>query len=300
MGRNFYFTKKNDMTRLALGTAQFGNAYGVANRGECVSQIEARSIIDNAHQSGINTIDTAIAYGNSEQRLGEIGVNNFKVITKLPEIPLNCDDIFAWIFQNLTASLKRLNLTKLEGLLLHKPSQLFGAQGQEIYDALARVKSEGLVNKIGVSIYSPLELNSIIQTFDIVQAPLNLIDRRLVTSGWLQRLHKKGVEVHIRSVFLQGLLLMKRGEIPVKFERWSTTWNTWHNSLAQNNLSALTACLQYPLSLPEVDRVIVGVDNAAQLLELVDSHQINIPQHDWESIACDDEELINPSKWNQL
>ena len=93
---------------------------------------------------------------------------------------------------------------------------------------------------------------------------------------------------------------MKRGQIPVKFERWSTIWNTWHNSLAHHNLSALTACLQYPLSLPEVDRVIVGVDNAAQLLELVDSHQINFPQHDWKSIACDDEELINPSKWNQL
>ena len=288
--------------KLALGTAQFGLSYGVANQNGQVGLAVGREIVRMAAARGIDTIDTAIAYGESEQRLGEIGVGDFKIITKLPAIPAECVDISAWVSQNLTASLKRMNLSKLDGVLLHQPSQLLEKRGQEIYDALLQVQSAGLVNKIGVSIYSPLELNSIIQTFDIdiVQAPLNLIDRRLVTSGWLRQLHERCIEVHIRSVFLQGLLLMKRGEIPVKFERWSTTWNTWHNSLAQNNLSALTACLQYPLSLPEVDRVIVGVDNAAQLLELVDSHQINVPQHDWKSIACDDEELINPSKWNQL
>lgn len=288
--------------KLALGTAQFGLSYGVANQNGQVDLEAGRKIIRMAAARGIDTIDTAIAYGESEQRLGEIGVGDFKIITKLPAIPAECVDISAWVSQNLTASLKRMNLSKLDGVLLHQPSQLLERRGQEIYDALTQVKSAGLVNKIGVSIYSPLELNSIIQTFDIdiVQAPLNLIDRRLVTSGWLRQLHERCIEVHIRSVFLQGLLLMKRGEIPVKFERWSTTWNTWHSSLAQNNLSALTACLQYPLSLPEVYRVIVGVDNAAQLLELVDSHQINVPQHDWKSIACDDEELINPSKWNQL
>lgn len=288
--------------KLALGTAQFGLSYGVANQNGQVDLEAGRKIVRMATARGIDTIDTAIAYGESEQRLGEIGVGDFKIITKLPAIPAECVDISAWVSQNLTASLKRMNLSKLDGVLLHQPSQLLERRGQEIYDALTQVKSAGLVNKIGVSIYSPLELNSIIQTFDIdiVQAPLNLIDRRLVTSGWLRQLHERCIEVHIRSVFLQGLLLMKRGEIPVKFERWSTTWNTWHNSLAQNNLSALIACLQYPLSLPGVNRVIVGVDNAAQLLELVDSHQINVPQHDWKSIACDDEELINPSKWNQL
>lgn len=288
--------------KLALGTAQFGLSYGVANQNGQVGLAVGREIVRMAAARGIDTIDTAIAYGESEQRLGEIGVGDFKIITKLPAIPAECVDISAWVSQNLTASLKRMNLSKLDGVLLHQPSQLLEKRGQEIYDALLQVQSAGLVNKIGVSIYSPLELNSIIQTFDIdiVQAPLNLIDRRLVTSGWLRQLHERCIEVHIRSVFLQGLLLMKRGEIPVKFERWSTTWNTWHNSLAQNNLSALIACLQYPLSLPGVNRVIVGVDNAAQLLELVDSHQINVPQHDWKSIACDDEELINPSKWNQL
>ena len=288
--------------KLALGTAQFGLSYGVANQNGQVGLAVGREIVRMAAARGIDTIDTAIAYGESEQRLGEIGVGDFKIITKLPAIPAECVNIPAWVSQNLTASLKRMNLSKLDGVLLHQPSQLLERRGQEIYDALTQVKSTGLVNKIGVSIYSPLELDSIIQTFDIdiVQAPLNLIDRRLVTSGWLRQLHERCIEVHIRSVFLQGLLLMKRGQIPVKFERWSTIWNTWHNSLAQNNLNALTACLQYPLSLPEVNRVIVGVDNAAQLLELVDSHQINVPQHDWKSIACDDEELINPSKWNQL
>ena len=288
--------------KLALGTAQFGLSYGVANQNGQVDLEAGRKIVRMATARGIDTIDTAIAYGESEQRLGEIGVGDFKIITKLPAIPAECVDISAWVSQNLTASLKRMNLSKLDGVLLHQPSQLLERRGQEIYDALTQVKSAGLVNKIGVSIYSPLELDSIIQTFDIdiVQAPLNLIDRRLVTSGWLRQLHERCIEVHIRSVFLQGLLLMKRGQIPVKFERWSTIWNTWYNSLAHHNLSALTACLQYPLSLPEVNRVIVGVDNAAQLLELVDSHQINFPQHDWKSIACDDEELINPSKWNQL
>ena len=136
--------------KLALGTAQFGLSYGVANQNGQVGLAVGREIVRMAAARGIDTIDTAIAYGESEQRLGEIGVGDFKIITKLPAIPAECVDISAWVSQNLTASLKRMNLSKLDGVLLHQPSQLLERRGQEIYDALTQVKSAGLVNKIGV------------------------------------------------------------------------------------------------------------------------------------------------------
>ena len=100
---------------------------------------------------------------------------------------------------------------------------------------------------------------------NIVQAPLNIIDRRLETSGWLSKLYKNGIEVHTRSSFLQGLLLMSRAEVPPKFNKWTKMWNLWSEELEKNNLDAASVCLSYPLSLPEVSRVIIGVDNLNNL-----------------------------------
>jgi len=236
--------------KLAIGTAQFGLSYGVANQNGQVDLEAGRKIIRMAAAKGIDTIDTAIAYGESEQRLGEIGVGDFKIITKLPAIPAECVDISAWVSQNLTASLKRMNLSKLDGVLLHQPSQLLEKRGQEIYDALLQVQSAGLVNKIGVSIYEPKELADLMSRFsiDIVQAPFSILDQRLRTSGWLDKLAQLNVELHVRSIFLQGLLLMNKTNRPQKFDRWNTFWIQWHTYLMTSGYSALRACLAFVLS----------------------------------------------------
>ncbi|MDB4110551.1 aldo/keto reductase [Amylibacter sp.] len=286
--------------KIALGTAQFGLSYGVANIAGKVGVTEALKIRDVALSNNVDTVDTAVAYGNSEDTLGLMGVDSFKVVTKLPAIPENITDIHGWVHAEIKASLKRLKKETLYGLLMHDPRSLFGNNAHEIVNALETFKALGIVSKIGVSVYNPTDLESIsrIMNLDLVQAPLNVVDRRLITSGWLEILANSGVEVHTRSSFLQGLLLLPRDKIPKKFETWSALWDFWHYELIKKDLNPLDECLRYVMSVSQVDRVIVGVETASQFGEIINA--VNSPNisTDWSPIACDDENLINPSNWN--
>jgi aryl-alcohol dehydrogenase-like predicted oxidoreductase len=289
------------VNRLALGTVQFGLSYGIANQVGQVSRLEAKAMLQLAAENGIDTLDTAIAYGESEICLGEVGTRGYKLVTKLPSVPEGCLDINGWVKKQMAASFSRLDVTTVYGLLLHRSEQLLNHNGKEIFEALESLKNSGRVEKIGVSIYAPSELDAISKLFhlDLVQAPFNLVDRRLLTSGWLHRLKSEGVEIHARSVFLQGLLLMPQAAIPVRFAPWNELWHTWHQWLTDNDISPVQACLACPLSFPEIDRVIVGADSASQLAQIISSanrvQQVNLPQ-----LHCEDENLINPANWPKL
>jgi aryl-alcohol dehydrogenase-like predicted oxidoreductase len=287
--------------KLALGTVQFGLPYGVANATGQVERAAVAAVLKHARQAGINTLDTAIAYGESEQRLGEAGVEGWRIVSKLPECPDTCTDAAVWVNDQVRGSLSRLGVTRLAGVLLHRPDQLSGPQGKALWAALLKLKQDGIVEKIGFSIYEPGELDVLWPDFrpDLVQAPYNALDRRLATSGWLQRMNSEGVEVHIRSVFLQGLLLMGENDRPKKFARWSALWAAWDTWLHQQGLSALQGCLGFAMADPNISRIIVGVDNLHQLKEILSSADAVIPQ-----LAgipdTSDPDLINPSRWNSL
>jgi aryl-alcohol dehydrogenase-like predicted oxidoreductase len=287
--------------RLALGTVQFGLEYGVANRGGQVSAEDAAAILGRALEMGIDTLDTAIAYGVSEETLGRIGVQEWNVVTKLPALPESTDDISGWVEGAVTGSLLRLRISKLHGLLLHDPRQLAGAMGDPLFEALTHLKEQDLVGKIGISIYHPADLDALCGRYslDLVQAPFNVLDRRIATSGWLARLHDAGTEVHVRSAFLQGLLLMTPGARPGGFSRWQPLWDRWDNWLSYSNLTALRASLGFALSAPGVDRVVVGVDNLAQLEEIFAAVGQAVPAPPME-LMTDDLDLIDPSRWKKL
>ena len=287
--------------KLALGTVQFGLPYGISNQSGQVSFDCVSEILKQAWQAGINTLDTAIAYGQSEQRLGEIGVSQWRVISKLPAIPELCTDIAAWVQKAVLDSLARLKVTTLYGLLLHRSDQLLMPQGETLYRALITLKEQGQVNKIGISVYDPSELEAIFPhfPFDLIQAPFNILDRRLLTSGWLTKLHQNRVEVHTRSAFLQGLLLMDAAKRPAKFNRWQSLWDEWHFWLNSEGLTPLQACLGFVMSQPEIDRVLVGMDNIKQLHEILDVVKIQsrpVPL----SLITHDLNLLNPSNWDSL
>ncbi len=285
--------------KLALGTVQFGLSYGIANKKGQVMRPEADDILSLAKSHGIDTLDTAIAYGESEAFLGAIGIDDFKIVTKLPAIPVDCTDIGLWIHEQFAASLSRLGIKNAYGFLLHTPSQLFGAGGKEVAMVLNDLKKRGLVKKVGVSIYDPQELELISNDvcLDLVQAPFNLIDQRLFTSGWLEKLKRDGVEVHARSAFLQGLLLMPLDSIPPYFKAWDYLFKKWYDWLKKNNVSAVKACMEYILQFTEIDRVVVGVDSIEQLSEIIRVTKTE-PMLNFPDIKCDDEHLINPFKWN--
>ncbi len=286
-------------SRLALGTAQFGLEYGVANRFGRVGRDEIMRILALAAEAGIDTLDTAIAYGESETALGEAGVEGWNLVTKLPAVPESVGDLLSWVEEQVDASLRRLRVRSLHGLLLHRPEQLLARNGDRLIAALEAVKKSGRTRKIGVSIYDPQQLEELLvrMNLDLVQAPLNILDRRLVESGWGARLNQAGVEVHTRSVFLQGLLLMP--ERPDKFRRWDALWAEWDGWLRQTGLTPLEACLRYALSQGSFDKIIVGVDGAGQLRQILSASKGEMPPAPpWRTSVP--AELMDPSCWPSL
>jgi aryl-alcohol dehydrogenase-like predicted oxidoreductase len=289
------------MSRLALGTAQFGLVYGIANNSGQVSPLEAAKIVEQAPERGLDTLDTAIAYGESERRLGQIGVASWRVVSKLPVLPENCRDIRAWVDGCASGSLQRLKIPSLYGLLLHRCDDFVTPQGDELYSAMQDLRARGLVRKIGVSISAPEELDGVENRFrlDLVQAPFNIVDRRLETSGWLKRLKNQGIEVHTRSTFLQGILLLTPDRRPPQFARWQSLWAAWDRWLAETTQSRTEACLGFLLRHAEIDRVVVGVDSATQLSALLSAEtpsHANAPTE----LSSGDLDLINPTRWSLL
>jgi aryl-alcohol dehydrogenase-like predicted oxidoreductase len=291
----------HSVSRLILGTAQFGLNYGIANRSGQISIQEAKDILQVAHSRGIRLVDTAMAYGDSEQRLGEIGLQGWGVISKITSVPDDVDNIERWVMESVKASLSRLRVRKLHGLLLHDPQQLLRPVGALLYAALLQLKSDHLVEKIGVSIYDPAELDQLCSLFrfDIVQCPFNVLDRRLIDSGWLYRLRNQGTDLHVRSIFLQGLLLLSPETRPVKFSQWDALWSTWQSWLKQAAVSPLQACLNYVLSFPEIDGVVLGIDGVKQLQEIFGTIGRALPAVP-PDLQCNDVRLIDPSGWSNL
>jgi aryl-alcohol dehydrogenase-like predicted oxidoreductase len=264
-----------------------------------VSVDEAGAILRHAWAHGVDTLDTAPAYGESEQRLGEIGVGNWRVISKLPvRMPRSSDGVAGFVDESVHLSLERLKIARLGGLLLHRSEQLLGQFPDVLLTALQAMKSQGLVEKIGVSIYGPDELDAVWPHFqpDLVQAPFNVFDRRLLTSGWLARLHEAGTEVHVRSIFLQGLLLMEPERLPAMFTRWQSLWQRWSQWLRTESLTPLEACVGFASSSPEVGRIVVGVDNLKQLDEILVALKAR-GIHPPAELACEDQDLVDPSRW---
>lgn len=287
--------------KLSLGTVQFGMDYGIANDCGRTSRLEVKKILDCARFAGIKLLDTAISYGESEAVLGGCDISRFEIITKLPSLPIGIVDPKRWVVAQIQGSLSRLNVKRIYGVLIHNPSDLMSEKGKALMDGLEILRSMGVISKMGASIYNPKALDGFIGRYpiDIIQAPLNIMDRRLMESGWLSRLKGMGIEVHARSLFLQGLLLIRPDLLPHKFKPWTPLWRSWYEWLDSHNLSPEQGCLGFIKSLPEIDKLIIGVDNHQQLKHLIEAY--SMPERSaYPSYGCNDDLLLNPSNWNTL
>jgi aryl-alcohol dehydrogenase-like predicted oxidoreductase len=283
---------------LCLGTAQFGLDYGVANTHGRPSDAAAAAILAAARAGGVACLDTAVAYGSSEARLGRLGVDDFKVMTKLPALPPDCVDVPGWIEAQVRGSLARLRVPRLAALSLHRPSQLLDpVLGRPLANALLALKGDPRVGRLGVSIYSPDEIPALFDSvpFELVQAPYNVFDRRIAAGGWPDFLRERGCHLHLRSCFLQGLLLMPPSERPPWTGRWAGLFGRWDTMLRDLGMDALTVCLRFALGAPARALLVVGVDSPAQLGAI-----LNVPGTPLDlpiDLACPDPDLIDPSRW---
>jgi aryl-alcohol dehydrogenase-like predicted oxidoreductase len=288
----------DNVARLALGTAQFGLDYGIANRSGRVSEIEVAAILNRARAAGIDTLDTAIAYGSSEVCLGRAGISGWHVITKVPPLPQNTTGVDRWVRDQIDGSLRRLGIARLEAVLVHRSRDLLGAHGATYLRTLDDLKRAGLTRAVGVSIYDPEELERVwpIWRPDLVQAPCNVLDRRLINSGWLGRMASSGVRVHLRSAFLQGLLLMKPADRPAAFAPWKEILNRWAAWCEENEVSQLQGAMAFARTLRGVEHLVIGLDSAEHLQEILALGTVPgpVPPQD---IFSNDLDLIDPSLW---
>jgi len=286
--------------KLALGTVQFGLDYGVTNHDGKMTSNEASQIIKAANINGIQLFDTADVYGDSEQVLGTLtkNIKPAKFISKFS----SDSSILINIKQSLQNSLLNLQCNSLYGLLFHKETDLLGKQGELCYQQLLALKEQGLIKKIGASFYSLTALEKALQHFklDIIQIPASCLDQRFQQSGLLKEAQRQNIEVHARSLFLQGLLLNSSIELPSSILKFTTQIQAFINFAERHKLTPLQLALTYLIQCNEIDIGVVGCQNKQQLIDIITAYQyvnqrktpINLTE-----LAVSHEQLINPSLW---
>jgi aryl-alcohol dehydrogenase-like predicted oxidoreductase len=289
--------------KIALGTVQFGLDYGVSNIYGKTSKHEASQILQYAHNSGIEMLDTAMLYGNSENIISYYSKSNhnWKVVTKTPQFIGNSINAIhvKQLKKSFEQSLINLNKNNVYGLLLHSCDDLLKPNGHLLFKEMERLKSIGMVKKIGVSLYSDEQINAVINKFniDLVQLPVNILSQKLFLDGWLKKLKDSDIEIHARSVFLQGLLLMKRSLVPSYFSPIKKKLDKFYRLSKVLGLTQLELSLGFVMNIDEVDKVVVGANTIGQLQEIIQASQTRLQLSDYRDISIDNNKYTNPSSW---
>ncbi len=285
--------------KLGLGTVQFGMEYGIANQNSICDDAELLQILELARKSKLKILDTASAYGNAEKRLGNsMEIQSFKIVTKI-NAGIQSDYNHETTIKAIQLSLKNLNLESMYGCLCHHPNTMKSDAGKQLRKQLSALKNDGVFEKIGVSIYDLQDIEHIIQCreIDLVQLPLNLFDQRFFQSGALNKLKDKDIEIHVRSAFLQGLLLMPEALVIEKKPRAANHVKKLNNFSENINMSKASLALAFISNIAEVDHIIVGVTSTSQLQDVIKAYGYEIDPTDLRELSVTDEQVIDPRIW---
>jgi D-threo-aldose 1-dehydrogenase len=282
---------------LALGTVQFGLDYGVSNAAGKVPLDAARAILRAASDAGVDRVDTAAAYGDSEAVLSELlgGFPAIRVITKAPRL---IDGDVAAVLARARASAERFG-PRLDALLLHSATDLAGPAGVQLWAGLEALKAEGLTPRIGFSAYvddDPLALARRYRP-DLVQVAASVFDQRLVASGAIAAMADDGVEIHVRSIFLQGLAFMRPEGLPAKLAAAAPMLARWRTALDAAGASPARACLDYGLGIEGAARLVVGVTSPDELADILFLTSAPPPGLDYSVFTLDDPQILDPWRW---
>lgn len=283
--------------RILLGTVQFGLDYGINNHFGKPSETRVFEILDTAWKNGIDTLDTADAYGNAMKLISDyhkVSGNVFKVNTKFK----NVDAI--GIYNKINSDLLLLKCDKINALFFHSYSE-YKESGNNLFELL-KAKEEGLITSIGVSIYTNEELLDVINDskIDIIQLPYNLLDNDFQRGSLLKLAKEKGKIIQVRSVFLQGLFFMESKEVPEKLatlKPWIAKIETIVELL---NISKESLCLLYPNSQAYIDEIVIGVDTKEQLLRNLESLKLFMPEAvktEIDQISVNPSSILYPPNW---
>jgi aryl-alcohol dehydrogenase-like predicted oxidoreductase len=273
--------------KLGIGTVQFGQAYGVSNTSGQVTQSDAAAILARAAQAGVPVLDTAANYGAAEDVLARLDTAPFRIVTKTISVKHGVEAVVARARQ----SAARL---KADTLLVHAVTDL---ENPALWPVLQALKAEGVFRRIGISAYvaeDPARLAARYKP-DVMQVPFSLLDQRLLADGSLARMADGGVEIHARSLFLQGLLFLE--SLPEKLRPAAPLLAERRAALAAAGLTPLAGALGFVLAEPAIAIGLVGVTSRDELDEILAAAAAPLPALDWRRFALDDELVLTPSRW---
>ena len=261
------------MKNIVLGTVQLGLEYGINNKTGKPSKHQSFEILEYAVEKGITCFDTAAAYGNSEEVIGEFikthGLGkDINLISKLkPNLVNNHDkNAYSNIIDEIEKSLYKLNVDKLKGYLLHTPSNFYS---EYIMDGLNKIRNQGLLENIGVSVYEVKDALEAAKSTGIsyIQVSYNILDQRLDKTDFNKIAGTNGHTVFARSPFLQGLILMDIANIPSHLERAIPYLIEFQSITKKYKYSRTEAALLFSLLKNKNNVVIYGVETLSQLKE---------------------------------
>lgn len=291
------------MNEIGIGTAQFGLKYGINRKKTRISEI--KKIVLKAELKGVKFIDSSPVYGNSENVIGDILKSNhsFKIISKTISLDgrkIN-QKLIEDVKKNFYSSLKNLKQKRIHALLIHNSEDLFQENSELLYKEIKNLKDNKLITKIGVSVYRKHEIERILSyyDFDIFQIPCNILDQRLIFDGTLEALYKKNIEMHARSVFLQGLLLMEVKKIPNYFHPIYKKLLLWNRRLKINNISPVEGALSFIVNLKKFKSIIVGFNDYSQFEEVSNCKFLKLP-FPTKDLICLNEKYVDPRNWRKF
>jgi aryl-alcohol dehydrogenase-like predicted oxidoreductase len=282
--------------KLGLGAAQFRLDASAPARGRS-AEAEVGEILAVAARAGLGVFDSTTAAAHGETLLGSRLPRPcpFRVMVKTSRADRGADAVEA----EARASLTRLGLQRADAIIVQVASDLFGPHGQEVWDRLLALRDQGLFQRVGVSAYASDDPLGVARRFkpDIVQVPASLLDQRLLVDGTLASLAEMGVEVQMRSIFLQGLLFLPPDRMPGPLKGAASRLSRVRRMIAEGRSDPLQAALGFALSRAEASSVIVGVTTAAELQAIVAAALSPPPDLDWDDMALDDPEALDGRHW---
>lgn len=289
------------INKLCIGTVQFGLPYGINNTQGKITPDESQKILKKAFVSGIKMLDTAESYGNAHQVIGDFHVSNpetiFNVITKIPPI-----DKIKHVDKKVEKYLNALNVNQLECLMFHSYKSY--KNNRDIIPRLEVLKKNGLINQLGVSIYTNNELTELItdDKIDLIQLPFNLLDNFTIRGELLKKAKSKGKTIHTRSAFLQGLLFKNPHDKNPIVHALQPQLIEINKLSKKEDVSITTLAIAYCIQQSYIDQVLIGVDSIIQLQLNLNAAGYRITEEVIQlinQIKTENKNLLNPSLWKE-
>jgi len=293
------------MKNLCLGTAQFGLDYGITNKEGKVKNKDITFLLKRACNSNIKYFDTAFSYGDSEERIGEIlKGHEIEIITKFTanvDLAYTNEDINS-LNKSFELSLRRLKRNSINAYLLHNPNDFKKGNSKLLLDWLKSIKEKKLIKNIGVSIYEESDLKKIpLNEIDIVQLPFSIYDQRLIDNLTIKKLIDMGISIHIRSIFLQGLLLQEADEWPAFInENFKNHHKKYQSFVKSKNLTLLESTISFIKQLDFPELILFGITNINELNEIIkcwNNQDLKNDIVDFQKFKWNKSIDLDPRKW---